>query len=199
MLDEHDPAIAAAIFAAFVKHGTWYVPTHLTRWRDAYADHPAVREDTLLRYLHLLVRWQLVEDLDATLTADSSDAARQGYRDFYGKGLALTGAAHRAGVPILAGTDYAVAGADLHRELEQLVAAGLSPAEALRTATVNPARYFALEAQYGIVAPGKVADLLVLRRALDGLQARVRERARSWSVGGARSSSASSGIRWVSY
>ena len=208
MVDEHDPAMAAAIFAAFAKHGTWYVPTHLTRWRDAYADQPAVREDTLLRYLHPLLRWQLVEDLDATLTSDTSEAARQGFRDFYRKGLALTGTAHRAGVPILAGTDYAVAGADLHRELEQLVAAGLSPGDALRTATVNPARYVGLESEYGSIAPGKVADLILVaadpladirntqriqavvfngnlydRRALDGLHARVRERARSWAVG----------------
>jgi imidazolonepropionase-like amidohydrolase len=100
-----------------------------------------------------------------------------------------------------------VPGADLHRELANLVTAGLSPAEALRTATVNPALYFGLEHAYGSVEPGKVADLLLLeadplldiqhtqriaavvfngnlydRQALDGLQALVRKRARSWSV-----------------
>ena len=208
MVDEHDPAMAQEIFAAFVAHGTWYVPTHLTRWRDAYADHPAVREDTLLRYLHPLMKWQLTEDLDATLTADSSAEARRGYRDFYLKGLELTGAAHRAGVKVLAGTDYVVAGADLHRELVQLVAAGLSPAEALRTATLNPALYLGMEREHGSISPGKVADLVLLdadplrdirntqriravvfngnlydRRALDGLHAAVRARARSGSVG----------------
>jgi imidazolonepropionase-like amidohydrolase len=208
MVDEHDPALAQAIFRAFVEHDTWYVPTHLTRRVDAYADDPVVRQDSLLRYLHPLMKWQWLEDVDATVAEDSSAAGRQAYRDFYQKGLELTGAAHRAGVRILAGTDYIVAGADLHRELEQLVAAGLSPAEALKTATLNPALYFGLEREYGSIAPGKVADLLLLgadplhdirntqriravvfngnlydRRALDGLQARVRERARSWSVG----------------
>jgi imidazolonepropionase-like amidohydrolase len=200
--------MADSIFAALVRHGTWYVPTHLTRRVDAYADSAVVREDTLLRYLHPLMKWQWLEDVDATIARDPSAAGRQAHRDFYRKGLELTGAAHRAGVGILAGTDYVVAGADLHRELVELVEAGLTPAEALRTATVNPARYFALEAEHGTVAPGKVADLILLdadpladvrntqriravvfggnlydRAALDGLQAVVRERARSWSVG----------------
>jgi len=207
MVDEHDPAMAGEVFAAMVEHGTWYVPTHLTRWVDAYGDDPVVREDPLLRYLHPLMRWQWLEDVDATIAEDSSAEGRQAYRDFYRKGLELTGAAHRAGVRILAGTDYIVPGADLHRELVNLVSAGLTPAEALRTATVNPATYFGLEGEYGGIAEGKVADLLLLdgnplqdirntqriravvfngnvydRGALDELDAVVRVRARSWSV-----------------
>ncbi len=207
MVDEHDPAMAQEIFAAFVEHGTWYVPTHLTRWVDAYADDPSVRSDSLLRYLHPLMKWQWLEDVDATITNDSSAAGREAYRDFYRKGLELTGAAHRAGVRILAGTDYIVPGADLHRELVELVTAGLSPADALRAATVNPTLYFGLQEEYGSVAPGKVADLLLLdanpledirntqriqavvfngnlydRATLDALQAHVQRRARSWSV-----------------
>jgi hypothetical protein len=54
MLDEHDPAMAEEIFAAMKTNGTWYVPTHLTRWADAYADDARVREDEWLRYLHPL-------------------------------------------------------------------------------------------------------------------------------------------------
>ena len=207
MVDEHDPALAREIFDAFVANGTWYVPTHLTRWVDAYADHPSVRNDSLLRYLHPLMRWQWLEDVDATLARDSSTAARQAYRDFYRKGLELTGAAHAAGVGILAGTDYIVAGADLHRELEQFVAAGLSPAEALRTATLNPARYMNATASYGSIDVGKVADILLLdadpladirntrrirgvvfngnlydRAALDELHSVVSRRAGSWTI-----------------
>ena len=208
MLAEHDSAMAQGIFAAFAEHGTWYVPTHLTRWSDAYADDPAVREDPLLRYLHPLMEWQWMEDIDATVADDPSPEARETYRAFYRKGLELTGQAHRAGVPILLGTDYVVAGADVHRELGHLVAAGLSPAEALRAATLDPARYAGREADYGTVEAGKVADLILLdadpladvthtqqiravvfggnlydRAALDELQSVVRRRARSWSVG----------------
>lgn len=207
MLDEHDPQMAQAIFEAMKRNGTWYVPTHLTRWVDAYADDPAVREDPLLRYLHPLMKRQWLEDVDSTLANDPSPEARETYRDFYRKGLELTGAAHRAGVKILAGTDYIVAGADLHRELERLVAAGLTPAEALRAATLAPAEYFGQEAQYGSVAPGKTADLLLLnanpledirnstridgvifngnlydRAALDRISDHVQRQAGSWTV-----------------
>lgn len=207
MLDEHDSTMAAIIFDAMAQNGTWYVPTHLTRWVDAYAEDASVREDPLLRYLHPLMKWQWLEDIDSTLAEDPSPEARETYREFYRKGLELTGAAHAAGVGVLAGSDYVIAGGDLHRELEQLVLAGLSPAEALIAATLAPAKYFGLEKQYGSVAPGKVADLIILnnnplidirhtqkieavifngnlydREALNRISDHVEWQARSWSV-----------------
>ena len=207
MLDQHDPALSEAIFEAMKANGTWYVPTHLTRWSDAYAEDSSVREDPLLRFIHPLLKRQWLEDVDELLAEDPSPAARETYRRYYRKGLELTGAAHRAGVGILAGTDYIVAGADLHRELQQLSAAGLPPAAVLRAATLSPARYFGLESQYGSVGPGKVADLVLLRAnplddirntqqieavvfhgnlydrvALDGIEQHVKRQARSWTV-----------------
>ena len=73
-----------------------------------------------------------------------------------------------ANVPMLAGTDICVmgfgiiAGFGLHDELELLVGCGLTPAEALRTATINPAKYFQSEGSAGTVAVGKRADLVLL-------------------------------------
>lgn len=87
----------------------------------------------------------------------------QTYRTFYRKGLELTGAAHRAGVRILAGTDYIIAGADVHRELEQLGSGGPDAGAGPRRGHVAPAEYPGLEAHYGAVTAGRVADLLVLR------------------------------------
>ncbi|MBW3671601.1 MAG: amidohydrolase family protein [Acidobacteria bacterium] len=208
MLDGHDAEMARAIFDAMRENGTWYVPTHLTRWSDAWADDPRVREDPLLRYLHPLMKRQWLEDVDELLEEDPSPAARETYRAFHQKGLELTRAAHEAGVGILAGSDYVVAGADLHRELLQLEAAGLPPAAVLRAATISPAEYFGLEGDYGSIAPGKVADLILLRGnpldeiantsqieavafdgnlydrdALDRISDHVERRARSWTVG----------------
>ncbi|AEO66640.1 uncharacterized protein THITE_2088123 [Thermothielavioides terrestris NRRL 8126] len=77
---------------------------------------------------------------------------------------------HRAGVTILAGSDANLQpgtpaqvqfGSSLHDELENLVAAGLSPVEALNAATVLPARYFGLEDR-GVVREGMLADLLLV-------------------------------------
>jgi imidazolonepropionase-like amidohydrolase len=79
----------------------------------------------------------------------------------------LTGALHRAGVPLLAGTDaygfvLVPPGESMHAELEILVDAGLSPYHALRSATVEPARFIGREHEFGVIAPGLRADLLLL-------------------------------------
>lgn len=72
---------------------------------------------------------------------------------------------HAAGVPILAGSDMpnpgTTAGASLHRELQLLVRAGLSPAEALAAATSQTARAFGLEGR-GRIEEGARADLLLV-------------------------------------
>jgi hypothetical protein len=86
------------------------------------------------------------------------------YHDFTRE---LAGALHRAGVPLLAGTSafgtiLAPPGPTLHAELELLVAAGLSPYEALRTATTAPARFLGRDSEFGTIAPGMRADLLLL-------------------------------------
>jgi imidazolonepropionase-like amidohydrolase len=73
-------------------------------------------------------------------------------------------------VDILAGSDVSepisglgglAHGASLHHELQLLVAAGLTPAEALRAATSTPARRFMLDDR-GRIAPGACADLLLV-------------------------------------
>jgi hypothetical protein len=76
--------------------------------------------------------------------------------------------AHRAGVPILASTDasfanpYLFHGVSLLDELDLYVAIGLTPREALHTATVAPPRFFGLADQDGTIVPGRRADLVLL-------------------------------------
>ena len=76
--------------------------------------------------------------------------------------------AHRAGVPILASSDasfanpYLFHGFSLLDELDLYVAIGLSPREALYTATVAPPRFFGLADQDGTIAPGRRADMVLL-------------------------------------
>ncbi|WP_347156554.1 amidohydrolase family protein [Pontibacter chitinilyticus] len=75
-----------------------------------------------------------------------------------------------AGVTILAGSDagaynsYVYPGQSLHKELEMLQQAGLTPAQALRTATINGATTMGRADKYGTVAVGKVADLVLLNK-----------------------------------
>jgi imidazolonepropionase-like amidohydrolase len=76
------------------------------------------------------------------------------------------GLLHRQGVEILAGTDvsnpFCAPGFSLHDELVLLVEAGLSPLQALQSATVNPARFFERSADLGTIEKGKIADLILL-------------------------------------
>lgn len=73
---------------------------------------------------------------------------------------------HETGIPIMAGTDtpiaYLTPGLSLHVELSALVKAGLSPLEALKTATYNPAKYFDMENELGSIRESMLADLLIL-------------------------------------
>ena len=67
---------------------------------------------------------------------------------------------------MLAGTDtgdpYTIPGATLHDELEQLVAAGLTPHQALEAATIAPARFLEWDDAMGTIERGKLADLVML-------------------------------------
>lgn len=74
---------------------------------------------------------------------------------------------HAAGGRIMAGSDapewFLGYGYTLHRELESLVAAGLTPYQALEAATVTPAAFMGAEREWGRIAPGLRADLVLLR------------------------------------
>jgi imidazolonepropionase-like amidohydrolase len=83
------------------------------------------------------------------------------YRASFAAVLALVRALHDTGITIVAGTDF-VAGLCLHRELEEYVAAGLTAPEALRAATLTPARVMHRQNDLGTIAPGKLADLILV-------------------------------------
>jgi len=76
--------------------------------------------------------------------------------------LKITGALHRAGVPIVAGTDVGVPGHTLHRELELYVKAGFTPLEAIQAATIVPARVMKVDSEVGSIEVAKRADLIIL-------------------------------------
>ena len=111
------------------------------------------------------IRADARRDLTA-LAADISVNPVDAYTQFGEWARFLTGRMHRRGVPIGAGTDtpifLSIPGYSLHEELEQLVASGLSPLEALRAATVRPAEFFGIESDIGTIDPGKRADLVLL-------------------------------------
>ena len=90
---------------------------------------------------------------------NEGNAAR--YAASYERMLALIGLMHKAGVPLVAGTDN-WAGFSLHRELELYVKAGIPAPEVLRIATWNGARYSGSAAEAGSIEVGKRADLVLV-------------------------------------
>src|SRR6266850_4600137 len=101
-----------------------------------------------------------------TAARGASETTRGKTRRAWDNMLEIVGGFHRAGGAVLAGTDCPnvaiVSGYSLHRELELLVRAGLSPMEAIISATRRPAERLARRDVFGTIAPGRSADLLVL-------------------------------------
>ena len=88
------------------------------------------------------------------------DLTRVDYRASWAKMVDLLGRMHKAGVPIVAGTDGA--GIELVHELEIYVQAGFTPAEALAAATIVPARLVGQDRKTGSIKVGKAADLVLV-------------------------------------
>lgn len=153
-----------SLFARFVRNGTWIVPTFVAQYEIAVLPVRTLPGDSLARYLPDTLR-QYVASIfeipkDVPAGADSVGLA------LFAKRLALVGAMHRASVRILPGTDAPLRnsppGFGLHEELVALVRAGMTPFEALRAATLEPARFFGMTDSLGTVAVGKLADLVLL-------------------------------------
>jgi imidazolonepropionase-like amidohydrolase len=88
------------------------------------------------------------------------DLTRTDYRASWAKMVALLGRMHKAGVPIVAGTDGS--GVEIIRELEIYTQAGFTAAEALAAATIVPAKLVGMEAHTGSITVGKAADLVLV-------------------------------------
>ena len=162
VLDTYDPARAEKLFARMAQFGSWQTPT-LVMWSRAYHldDSDRLVNPELKSIPHeIRAEWPaLSSDPPAPATA----ALIQRVWTLYLQIVARMDA-HR--VPLLAGTDtgdpWSYPGAELHQELELLVKAGLTPAEALRTATLNPAKFLDAADSFGNVRPGLLADLVLL-------------------------------------
>ncbi|MEG0184123.1 MAG: amidohydrolase family protein [Stenotrophomonas sp.] len=161
-----DRAVDPMLARKMRDQGTWYIPTvaidEANYW---YAEHPQALQQPFLRQaLHrdVLARWSQSEWQRAQLAGSGIPAARAAVATNLDNVRRL----HAAGVKLGFGTDagampHRVIGVAEHRELQLLVQAGLSPAQALQVATSQAADLLGL-ADRGRIAAGKRADLLVL-------------------------------------
>ena len=164
--DQADETKIADIVAATAAAGAWNVPTeslfqHVTSAgfdADEMVDWP----EMVYMPAATVSQWQqakqeLLDDANYdAVTAARAVQIRQ----------RIIHELHEAGAGILLGSDspqiFNVPGFAIHRELEFLVDAGLTPFAALKTGTVNAAKFFGQENDFGSITPGKVADLILL-------------------------------------
>ncbi|MEU6444846.1 amidohydrolase family protein [Streptomyces sp. NPDC047046] len=175
----YDQEKAEELAALFVAHGTWQCPTLIRVHTQQFGDAPEHTEDPRRRYMAPaeLRKW----DKSAKKFARLPDATRRALREHWAAQLRMTRTFAEAGVPMVAGSDACgaagvVPGFALHDEFDLLAEAGLTPAAILRTATSEVARFLGEEGEFGRVAPGLPADLVLLtedplsdHRALHGI------------------------------
>ncbi len=167
MLAQQDPQKCRQLMAAMGDSDTWWVPTLTTLRMSAYANDPGFRGDSRLQFVPFIVKRLLwYPDADRAATRGYSDTGEYVHRDFYRQALSHVNEASQQGVKLLAGTDvgdtYVFAGSGLHDELTMLVDSGLTPLEALRSATISAAIFSGLDDQFGSIQVGKVADFVLL-------------------------------------
>jgi Amidohydrolase family len=155
----YDERKAANVFAHLARNRTWLVPTFTAVVPDSEIFDAHVTTNPRLKYIPPVIqkRWTEAASTGAAIKSESFE-----------RKLQIVGAVHRAGVPLLAGTDtawiqpYTYAGFSLHDELALLVRAGLTPMESLQTATINPARFLGMEKDLGNIKKGTIANLVLL-------------------------------------
>jgi len=164
-IDSYSKEKATALFARFVRNGTWVCPTLVVEKRMILDDRHETIDGLSARYGSQSMRddWkQTGQYIAKSLTPEEKAGVKRVYQRF----LELVGTMNRAGVPLIAGTDtpnpWVLPGFSLHEELGFLVDAGLTPMQALQAATINPARFLGREKELGTVEKGKLADLVLL-------------------------------------
>jgi imidazolonepropionase-like amidohydrolase len=158
----------ADFFRALVQKGTWIVPT-FNYWRsiadDYYFGPRRAQDSPRLRYVPASLREEWYRKYQPDFEKITTAVAEKSRQRFLVR-LSFVKRLQDGGVGILAGTDsampYTFPGFDLHDELAMMVEGGLTPLEALQTATLNPAKYLDQLDTFGTVEKGKIADLVLL-------------------------------------
>jgi imidazolonepropionase-like amidohydrolase len=148
------------------ENDTWLTPTLTTMVWIANQTHSidCIKNLTSLKYVHPLLQSKWLTANNYVKNASPENVTK--FDKMVKFHFVLVKAFKEAGVPIIAGSDAGVsgvvAGFSLHDELALLVQAGLTPAEALNSATLLSARWMGVDHQIGSIEKGKLADLVLL-------------------------------------
>jgi imidazolonepropionase-like amidohydrolase len=153
-----------ALFQAMARKGTMHTPTLVVARSSLLRSELAAKPDERRKYVAGITKehWEKNNPVPKNITAADMAERRQALQRMF----EVVQAMRKAGVPMLAGTDPPTRdvfpGFSLHDELGLLVDAGLTPAEALQSATLNAANCLGVSDSFGTIEKGKVADLVLL-------------------------------------
>lgn len=162
-LDLSNP-LAQSLITALVERGVNVDPTLVVFRNMIYLnDSEAIHKHEDLKHVpkRMLDYWHAYRH-----SSRLSPTTRESREKLIRKYQELAGLLHQRGVTLLVGTDapepFVPPGFSMHQELQMLVEGGMTPAAALKAATINVARAVNQEQHLGTIAPGKLADLVIL-------------------------------------
>ena len=166
MVKNFDPKKANRLMQLMNEDQTYWTPTLQTLKVDTFSNLQQLKSNPHLKYIP---RMRAALWWNPFLGRDSKTASDEQHQlnvDFYNAVANQIQMAAKHKVPIMAGTDVTdtnvIPGFSLHAELADLVEAGLTNQEALMAATIAPARFSGLESDFGSIAKGKIADMVIL-------------------------------------
>ncbi len=147
------------------KNNTYVVPTIVTLRGNYFSNDTVFTNDERLKYMSKGTRDYWQEEKEKNLKR-FTESDWQNKRTRYAIEKQIIKILWQEKVPILAGTDsdnpYAFPGFSLHGEIALFVEFGMTPMDALRTATINPVKYLNMTDSLGTIEPGKRADMILL-------------------------------------
>lgn len=166
IIETYDPVKAKTLYQTFVNNDTWITPTISMWYKNAYFENEVKTDEIYFKYLPDYMKKYWTPQVNDHLRYRQKEflEVKQLQVEHYKR---IINDMHETGVRLLAGTDMGAnplcwPGLGLHLEIAMLEEAGLTPAEALKTATINPAIYLGIEEDYGTIASGKYADMVLL-------------------------------------
>jgi hypothetical protein len=167
LIDEHDPEECRVLMDRMAASDIYWTPTLQVLSVPAQASNGSLQTDERLRYIPYILEagmWQ--GDVGRAVAAGEEADRLSVDQELYTLAQANLLQAYEAGVKIMIGTDsgdsYIFPGFAVHDELSAFVAAGIPAEAALRMATIDAARFAGVDALYGSVDIGKMADLILL-------------------------------------
>lgn len=166
LMSHYQDSVAQKTFSHLKGHKVYVVPTLHIGKTLSYLDEVDHSKDEYLKYINSgIIKTYEGRINRATKSSEKALADRKDLDSFFGR---LTKSLNDAGVSLLAGSDsgaynsYTYPGISLHKELQEMVANGLSPLEALKTSAYNGSKFLKKEVNYGSISEGKLADLVIL-------------------------------------